>query len=74
MTSTITEEIIDKIFQNINKLEPKHDWDLMLRNAYDSLAIAKLDISMQELEDELLRSNYKWDKETQLYIKKDNTK
>lgn len=62
------EQLTHEVFKNINDLEPKHDWDLMLRNAYDSLAIAKLDISIQELEEMLLQSDYTFDKQKQLYV------
>jgi len=63
------EVIVQEVLKSINNLKPKHNWDIMVRNAYDSLALAKLDISIQELHRILKTSTYTFDKERQLYIK-----
>ena len=62
-----TEEIIKEAFKTMNDLKEKRDWEIMLKNAYDTLALQEL-MSLQDLEELLLASNYKFDKEKQIYI------
>ena len=62
-----TEEIIKEAFKTMNDLKEKRDWEIMLKNAYDTLALQEL-MSLQDLEELLLSSNYKFDKEKQIYI------
>ena len=62
-----TEEIIKEAFKTMNDLKEKRDWEIMLKNAYDTLALQEL-MSLQDLEELLLSSNYKFDKEKQTYI------
>ena len=62
-----TEEIIKESFKTMNDLKEKRDWETMLKNAYDTLSLQEL-MSLQNLEELLLSSNYKLDKEKQIYI------